>query len=131
MVPNIEHAVAIDGLLTLGVDGSHETPIVIIFSEGMGVGVTQHERKTMRLALREGNLQGIVIGDVAVLQVIDIVQIWELRVVWLGSNLGCPVRGAVVVSHGSTGETLSSGAVGICRIPPTGAKSVHQLRLIQ
>src|ERR1700721_1671825 len=97
----------------------------------MRVRVTQHERQAVRLALCQGNLKGIVIGDVVILQVIDIVQIRELRVVRLGGNLGRSVRSAAVVAGGSTGQTLPSGAVRVGRISPTGAESANRLRLIQ
>src|SRR6202041_1291905 len=123
MMPDVEHTVPIDRFLTRAVDGNDVAPIVIILSQGMGVGVTQHERETVRLALRQGNLQGIVIGDVAILQIIDKVQIRKLRVVRLGGNFGRSVWGAVVIAGGSAGQTLSSSAVGIGRIPPTGAES--------
>ena len=42
MVPYIEHAIPIDGLLALAIDRDEIAPIIRILRKGVGPGVTEH-----------------------------------------------------------------------------------------
>ncbi len=59
MVPYVEHTISIEGFLILAFDRHEITPIVRIFRQRMGPGVTDHIRQAVLQPLCQRDLQAL------------------------------------------------------------------------
>ena len=85
----------------------------------------------MRGPLRQGSLQAVVVGEIVIGQPINVVQVWELGVIWLSRHLGCAVGVAIVVAGWRAGEALLRRTSDYIGISPPGAEPVYGPRLVE
>lgn len=90
--------------------------------KGMGICVTQDKIETMVVATSECVLEAVIPGAVDVRQIVDDIEIWELRSEGLSSRRQCTWSGLIDVNHARKFHSMITDVSGFKR--QLGGKSV-------